>query len=200
MADFDTKTVLDVVEILKGLKTLLADNPNPYLPVYSALGGAFVGAIATFFPNYMIECLKTRRERKSLTLAIYAEIKATLELMRLRSYVEDAKNLITKLREGVIPPTTYQIIFPDDYCIVYKNNISKIGILDPNLQIHIVQFYQLLEGVIQDVKPGGLLNSKPSGVDIFESVLAVTEQMIEHGSMIIKKIENIYGLYTGTVK
>ena len=47
MAEVTTETALNVIEILKGIKTLLAKS-DPYLPVYSALGGAFLGAVATF--------------------------------------------------------------------------------------------------------------------------------------------------------
>lgn len=191
MSDIDTKTVLNVIEILKGLKGLLADT-NPYLPVYSAIGGAFVGAISTFIPAIIIEHFKTRREKKSLTFAIYAEISATLRLIEFRQYIENVQIIIQRLKQGAIPNDTYQIIVPDDYCLVYKSNIPKIGTLDSSLQIQIVQFYQLLEGVIQDVKPGGLLNATPQGPEQFESVLKVSEHMIHLGRELIGKIEKQY--------
>jgi hypothetical protein len=193
MSEIDTKNVLNVIEILKGLKGLLADT-NPYLPVYSAIGGAFIGAISTFIPAIFIENLKARRDRKSLTFAIYAEISATLKLIEFRQYIEHIHVVIQRLKQGIIPNATYQIIVPDDYCLVYKSNISKIGTLDSNIQIQLVQFYQLLEGVIQDVKPGGILNATPQGLEQFESVLKVSEQMIHLGSELMKKIEKQYNI------
>ena len=195
MSEVDTKTVLNVIEILKELKTLVTDS-NPYLPVYSAIGGAFVGAVSTFIPAIIIEYFKNRREKKSLTFAIYAEVSATLKLIEFRNYVKNVQDIIKKLKTGLIPNETYQIIVPDDYCLVYKSNIIQIGVLAPELQIPIVQFYQLLEGVIQDVKPGGLLNSSPQGIDAFTSVLAVSEQMIQLGNELMGKIQKRYKVNT----
>ena len=191
MPEVDTKTVLNVIEILKELKTLVSDS-NPYLPVYSAIGGAFVGAVSTFIPSIIIDYFKAKRERKSLTFALYAEVSATIKLIEFRQYIENVQDIIEKLKTGSIPSDTYQIIVPDDYCLVYKSNITKIGALAPELQIPIVQFYQLLEGVIQDVKPGGLLNSSPQGLESFTSVLMVSKQMIQHGNELIKRIQKLY--------
>jgi len=115
MADVDTQTVLNVVEILKGVKSLLGQQ-NPYLPVYSALGGAFVGAVATFIPNSMIALCKERRERKSLTLALYAEIQAVTELIRARAYVENIRNIINDMHKWA-------------HCKRYISNYSARGIL-----------------------------------------------------------------------
>lgn len=195
MADLDTQTVLDTIEILKSLKSLLRDQ-SPYLPVYGALGGAFVGAVSAFIPNYITARLKERRERKSLTLAIYAEIKATIELIRVRSYLQSVRGIIEGMNRGLIGPTTFQIIVPDDYCIVFKNNVSKIGILDPDLSVKVVQFYQLLEAVIQDVRPSGLLNTSPQGEAPFRELLMIGEQMLALGQETISSIEKTYRLET----
>lgn len=195
MADLDTRTILDTIEILKSLKTLFSDQ-NPYLPVYSALGGAFVGAVSAFIPNYITARLRERREKKSLTLAIYAEIKATIELIRVRSYLQSVQGIIEQMNRGLIGPTTFQVIVPDDYSIVFKNNVSNIGILDPDLQVKVVQFYQLLEAVIQDVKPGGLLNISPQGENPFRELLVIGEQMLTLGQETISLIEKTYRLRT----
>lgn len=191
MAEVTTETVLNVIEILKNLKTLLTDT-NPYLPIYSALGGAFIGAVSTFIPTSITNFINNRRERKSLTFAIYAEISATVELISLRGYVGDIKSLLEKMRNGSIQHAIFQIIVPEDYCIIYKNNVTHIGKLDPNLQVSIAKFYQLLEATIQDVKPGGLLNQAPQGVRAFEELLFITEEMLSLGKKTMKQVEKTY--------
>jgi len=76
--------------------------------------------------------------------------------------------------------------------MIYKNNASNIGIINPQLLISIVQFYQLLEAVIQDVKPGGFLNVAPRGIAPFRELLAIGEQMLALGERATSEIERIY--------
>ena len=191
MSEVNTKSILDVLEILTELKALITDQ-NPYLPVYSALGGAFIGAVSTFIPTTIIEYFKTRKEKKSLTLAIYSEISAILEIISFREYIKNIKTIIQKFENKSISDATFIIIIPDDYAIVFKNNISKIGIINPLLQIDIVTFYQLFEAAIQDVKPEGMLNNSPKGIDTFKELLSITEQMIICGKNIVRQVENLY--------
>ena len=191
MSEVNTKSILDVLEIVTELKALITDQ-NPYLPVYSALGGAFIGAVSTFIPTTIIEYFKTRKEKKSLTLAIYSEISAILEIISFREYIKNIKIIIQKFENKSISDATFIIIIPDDYAIVFKNNISKIGIINPLLQIDIVTFYQLFEAVIQDVKPEGMLNNSPKGIDTFKELLSITEQMIICGKNIVRQVENLY--------
>ncbi len=65
MSDIDTKTILETVEILNGVKSLFATS-NPLLPVYSALGGAFVGAVSGIIPTTISNILKSEANSKKL--------------------------------------------------------------------------------------------------------------------------------------
>lgn len=87
MAQLEPKSILETIEIIRAVKSLFVEQ-NPYLPMYSALGGAFIGAVSAFFPNHLINRIKNRNEKRSTTLQIYAEIKATLELASHRKYIE----------------------------------------------------------------------------------------------------------------
>ena len=191
MPETTTKSILDVLAILKEIKALIMSQ-NSYLPVYSALCGAFVGAVSTFIPTTIIDHFKTRKEKKALTLALYSEISAILRIISIRNYVKNIKTIIQKFESKSISEDTFIIIIPDDYALVFKKNISRIGIINPLLQIDIVTFYQLFEAVIQDVKPGGMLNNSPKGFDVFKEVLSITEQMINCGKKIVEQIENLY--------
>lgn len=192
MSDIDTKTILDVVEIMRAMKSLLGTTANPYLPVYSALGGAFVGAVSTFIPTIIAARLKDKKDSKAMTLAIYAEIKAVLEIMQTRSYIENIQKIVAMMESGVSNSYTLQIIIPDEYCAIYKNNSANIGIINPLLLVKVVKFYHLLDAVIQDVKPGGILNNTPRGVEPFKELITIGTHLATLGQEIVSEIENQY--------
>lgn len=186
----DTQTILEAVGIIREIKSLFAET-DPYFPVYAALGGAFVGAVATIIPTSIVNWLATRKERKSTALQIYAEIGSYLEVIKHRKYIEDLEQIVQKLKTTG-GSNTYQIQVNDERFIIFKNLIGKLGLLNPDLQIKIVQFYQFLEAIIQDVKPGGMLNSQPTGLKAFEEALYIAKQVNYLGEEIIKLISKKY--------
>lgn len=192
MSDVDTKNILDLVEIMKGMKSLLGTPPNPYLPVYSALGGAFIGAVSTFIPTTIAARLKDKKDRKSMSLSIYAEIKAVLEIIQARSYIENIKTIVAAMERGDITSNTLQIIIPDEYCAIYKNNSANIGIIEPLLLVKVVKFYHLLDAVIQDVKPGGMLNNIPRGIEPYKELITIGTHLSSLGQEIVSEIETKY--------
>lgn len=111
MADLDPKTVLETIELIRAVKSLFIEQ-SPYLPMYSALGGAFVGAVSSFFPNYIIAKLKDRKDRRSTTLQLYAEVKATIELAEHRSYIQQMERVAEAFNSKQITSYTYQIQVP----------------------------------------------------------------------------------------
>lgn len=188
MAELEPKTILDTIEIIRAVKSLVAEQ-NPYLPVYSALGGAFIGAVSSFFPNYLINRIKERNEKRSTTLQIYAEVKATLELADHRKYIEQLERICAALRQQPGSSSTYQIQVPEDRYIVFNNSLPRLGTLDVDLQVKVVEFYQLLEAVIQDVKPGGLLNVPPVPLEAFEEVIRISKRARQLGDEILAIVE-----------
>ena len=50
-----------LTEALKMLGEMIESKPNEWLPVYAALGGAIAGAVASFFPTFI---LQRYREKK----------------------------------------------------------------------------------------------------------------------------------------
>ncbi len=197
MSDIDTKTILEVAETLTTIKTLFASS-EPLLPVYTALGGAFIGAVSGIIPTTITSIIRDRKNKKSVTLAIYSEIKVNIELCEHRKYLNTFKNIIEQLQlnEGATHPL--QIEISDDRFQVYKSQLSKLGSLDSNIAISIVRFYQLLEAVIQDVKPGGSLSAGEHGLASYENTLSLAEQAFEVGYETLKLIEIKYGINTKT--
>ena len=185
------QSILNVIEIIKEIKLLLAVQ-NPYLPVYSALGGAFVGAVSAFIPNYLISKCKERSEKRSTTLQLYAEIKSILELIKLRQYVEAVTNIVNELKQGGKGSYQLQIQFQEERFVVYRNNLPKLGLIDYDLQLKIVEFYMLLEAIIQDVKPGGILNTMPGRLFEYENILNITIRAVNVADSTVRLIEDRY--------
>ena len=191
MDQLEPKTILETIEIIRAVKSLFVEQ-NPYLPMYSALGGAFIGAVSAFFPNYLINKIKDRNEKRSTTLQIYAEVKATIELAEHRKYIEQLERVEEAFVRKEITSHTYRIQVPEDRFPVFKSSLIRLGLLDVDLQVKVVEFYQLLEAVIQDVKPGGLLNVKPAPVEAFQEALRIMKRAKQLGSDIQAIIEKRY--------
>lgn len=188
MADFDPKTVLETIELIRAVKSLFIEQ-NPYLPVYSALGGAFVGAVSSFFPNYIISKMKYRNDKRSTTLQLYAEVKAIIELAEHRKYIQQLERLVEAFNSKEIVSCTYKIQVSDDRFPIFKSSLDRLGMLEVDIQIKVVEFYQLLEAVVQDFKPGGLLNVKPATVEAFEEALRISKRARELGGEILSLVE-----------
>ena len=188
MAELDPKAILASIEVIRAVKSLFVEQ-NPYLPMYSALGGAFVGAVSSFFPNYIINKLKDRKEKRSTTLQIYAEVKATIELAEHRNYIQQLERVVEAFNSKQISSYTYQIQVPEDRFPIFKSSLDRLGVLDVDIQVKIVEFYQLLEAVVQDVKPGGLLNARAAPMEAFQEALRITKRARQVGSEILAAIE-----------
>lgn len=191
MADISLETVQSTIQLIKDIKVLFAPQ-DPYLPFYTAIGGALVGALSSIFPSFISSWIKDKRDRKAMSLQLYAEVKAILEVAEARQYANALRQIVSSLKSGQISDRIYQIQLPDDRFPVYKNSLSNLGLLSVDLQVPIVSFYQTLEAIIQDIKPGGVLNDTPVGLAEFSEVLALLEKAEELGAEIVNLIECEY--------
>lgn len=199
MADIDPKTVLETIELIRAVKSLFVEQ-NPYLPMYSALGGAFVGAVSSFFPNYIIGKLKDRKDKRSTTLQLYAEVKATIELAEHRNYIQQLERVVEAFNSKQITSYTYQIQVPEDRFPIFKSSLDRLGMLEVDVQVKVVEFYQLLEAVVQDVKPGGLLNARPAPAEAFQEALRITKRARQLGGEILTIIEKHHRIPISSVR
>lgn len=193
MPDISLETVQSSIQLIKDIKTLFVVQ-NPYLPVYSAIGGAAVGAMASVIPTFINSWFKDRRDRKVLSFQLYAEVKATLEVAETRQYANQLRQIVSSLKSGKFPSYSYQIQVPDDRFPIYKNSLGNLGLLDINLQVPIVSFYQTLEAIIQDVKLGGILNASSGGFAEFSEVLELVEKAEKLGSEIVGLMKCKYSI------
>ena len=99
MTDISLETVQSSIQLIKDIKTLFVVQ-NPYLPVYSAIGGAAVGAMASIIPTSINSWFKDKRDRKVLSFQLYAEIKAALEVAEARQYANQLRQIVSLLKSG----------------------------------------------------------------------------------------------------
>lgn len=172
----------DIAELLSLLKDLLSQRPNEWLPVYAAIGGAFVGAVSSFFPIIIVEVFKNRKESRQIEKSMIVEISALLEVIEAREYLDEFKKIIEKIKsDPEIESFSLTIDVPTHYSRIYQENCNRIGIIDSNKAAKIVRFHQLIDAVVQDVKPGGVL-SNGAEVDFFVSTARILEQALEIGN------------------
>jgi hypothetical protein len=176
------------LQILQGLKTILGQQ-NPWIPVYAAIGGALVGAIAAIFPNIIIESIKQRREVKALTSSIVLEVSAILTTIKHRKYIESL--------ELTVPGTrmTFRVVVPDNLFSIYHANLDRVGQIDPRIREKVVTFYHLVEAVIHDIKPGGLLNSYEAGMETWNDTAESFREAVRVG----REIEHIWATHNKRV-
>ena len=176
----DLDDLQKTIQILQGLKTLLGQQ-NPWIPVYAAIGGALVGAISAIFPNMIIERLKERRAVKALTGSIVCEVSAILAIIERRRYLEAFEEAIEALRSMPGTVRTFQVIVPDNYFKIYHANLDRVSQIDRSIRDKVATFYQLIEAVIQDVKPGGMFSISGQGIDAYNETTSILRQAIELG-------------------
>jgi len=129
----------------------------------SELLGALVGAGATIAvavagaAGVVINGrLEHRREKAAIKGALFAEVRALCCIIEGRRYREDlaASALhIQKTKEAI----AFTVPVPEHYCSIYRTHLSSVGTLSPEDAAAIVRFYQLVDSVVRDVTPGGVI-------------------------------------------
>jgi hypothetical protein len=117
----------------------------------AALAGSF-GFLAAWVPNAFLEKKRRQHDAHSLRSALIAEMVAMSKIIRSRRYIEALRS--ASEAEGA---TRFSVNVPADYALVYKANVTKLGLLDAKDAACIVHSYKLLESVVQDVTSGGVL-------------------------------------------
>jgi hypothetical protein len=155
-------------------------------PAITAIIGTVVGALAAGIPLFFTELYKGRKEAAQIKASLVAEIEGLVEIIEYRGYLknlQDSCEYLKKQPNGQI--CTYRVLVPNHYSRIYQSNSNKIGFLDPNTAKKIVQFHQLIDAVIQDVVPGGLLH-EGSGLSSFAKATDILARALRIGKEISK--------------
>lgn len=187
VSDAATQTI----ELLKQAKPLF-EGPDPYLLTLIAIFGTVLGALASFFPMYWHSKSQRKQLRNSVAAQIYAEVKATLHVEQHRGYIRSIKEIVGAFERGEIDGFTYQVQVPEERFVIYNANIQNLSLLDGSLQVKVVTLYQLMEAVVQDIKPGGVLNVTPAGHTQFSELLSILLNIRGLADEVLASIESQY--------
>lgn len=183
----DTQQLLEVAQTIEILQPMFADDKNQWLPVIAAIGGAFVGSISTFFPNYLLEFRKSKRERQSVETALVSEVSALLDVIKHRGYIEDLESNVHFLEQNPKEKEIFSVKIPDHYSRIYQENISKIGLVRPDLSSKIIRFHQLIDAAVQDISVGGFIADTGGDLQAFNELLQLFRTAREVGLEIVKE-------------
>lgn len=171
----------NLAEVISLLKDVTSPPANEWLPLYAALGGAITGALASFFPTLFLESRRESREAKRIQSAVLTEIVALLEIIEHRRYLDSVQEVITYLETQSQETTyTFTAIIPDHYSRIYQENCSNIGVIETQIAKNIVIFHQLIDSVVQDVKPGGVV-SQGANIEAFRELKRIFNRAIQIG-------------------
>jgi hypothetical protein len=191
MLDMEPINHLQTIELLKAAKPLFASG-DAYLVAGAGALSAVAGVLVAYLTNRWTVSGQRETTRKSTAFQIYAEISATLEVEQYRGYSTSIRDLL-KASEGQDDfKGIYQVQVPDERFIIFKANLANLGLLPPKLQSDIVLLYQLLEAVVQDIKPGGLLNLEHVGREPFVELLCLMDKSRRIAYEILAQIEKLY--------
>jgi hypothetical protein len=177
----DPKQLTEAMETAQLVKSILGPQRNEWLPVIAAVGGALVGGLVTIVPNYLIELSKRKNECRAVTSALLAEVRALLTIIEHRKYIESFRQITLQLESN--PSSTYKISVkvPVHYSRVYQAHIDRLGLINPQQAAKIIEFHQLLDSVVQDIEPSGLIAEQGGNAEAFEQLIAISESAIRIG-------------------
>jgi len=155
-----------------------------------ALGGVLLGGVVQFVISRCENSRLIKQNRVGVAHQIYAEISAILEIIDKRQYIVDL-TARTKLMQAGVIYQPYIISITSDVSPIYKANLSKLSLLDAQLQTQIVIFYKFLDALIEDVKVGGTFSSGLT-LDACLEFLSLADDMVNTGENIKKTLKSTF--------
>ena len=81
--------------------------------------------------------------------------------------------------------TVLSVDVPLHYSRVYQENCKNIGVISNEVASEIIIFHQLIDAVVQDIKPNGAFSSGAT-LETFEQMLKIFEQALSVGRKLSK--------------
>lgn len=152
------------------------------MEINTAILVALISAVISFIVQLYFKKMEYSHSAKTIEKAILAEISAIILVIEKRKFCEVFEEIIKAYNDTPSRKYELTIKIQNDIFPVYSNNIDKIGSVDSKKISQIVMFYSLLNSVIQNVIPGGVLND-PSIIDKSEHFTESYSILIQAFSM-----------------
>lgn len=178
------------IELLKAAKPLF-DGGEITAAAVGAIT-AVVGVSLGHLCNIHLASKQRNHLKKSTAFQIYAEVKAILEIESYRGYAAGLEEVMSDFGAGRRGDLFFMVQVPDDRFLIFKANLSNLGLLPPALQTRVVLLFQLLEAIVQDIKPGGLLNTRPLELIAFAEAVTLIGRAKRVANELLADIERLY--------
>jgi hypothetical protein len=108
-----------------------------------------------------------------------------LAIIESRKYV-DGLNECLEIFESD-PEKTIKLVvrIPMHYSRVYQSHVDRIGVIDPDFASKVIRFHQLIDAIVQDVTPGGVIAEHGGGKPEFEQLAQILTAAIEIGKSLL---------------
>ena len=155
------------------------------ISVSDAIIVAFFSAGISFIIQFFFKWYDHKHNASSFELSVIAEVEAMLNIIDKRKYREALESgiVVSHLTEKGL---SLQIDIQENYCPIYYSNLDKISLLSKDKVKDVVQFYSILASLVQDVKPGGILNSEQPDTEDYQECLQLLNEAVILGKRIIK--------------
>ena len=132
---------------------------------------------------------QAKNERLSVRSAFLSEVAALIEIVEIRGYLQDLRQA-EKLLKASDPAYLAQLDIEDlrfsvpisnEYNMVYRANLERLGGLSSIEAKQLVRFYQLTDSVRADITEGGVLYMGTKNPAAFQKAADLIEKAIEIG-------------------
>jgi len=110
----------------------------------------------------------------------------------VRRYRADVARVVAAFLSGQLTaPFRFEVSVPPHYSRVYQAHIEKLGALHVEHASDLIEFHQLLDSIVQDVSPGGLVAKEGGGREAFEQLLELFDAAIKAGERFVERASKI---------
>lgn len=116
----------------------------------SGLSGSLIGAFGSYFVTKKLSIFNRNNEKVSIESSLATEALSIYEAWEMRELLDMFKTFLEpsnfNVQKWPMPITRH---VPQGLGVIYKANISKIGDVNPELAINIIQLHQMANAIEQ---------------------------------------------------
>ena len=114
-----------------------------------------VGAVLAGLFQTLTDICNRKREAEAILTAIASEVDSICRLIEHQGYLEATQDVANDVSGGLWDGASYVIDIRENYFSLYEGLSSKLGLLDPDQVVKIVNFYAYCKSAIDSSRPDG---------------------------------------------
>lgn len=162
-----------------------------YLPLIGVVVGGVFAIAGGFASNVWHEHSRERKQKYALALAFQGEVRALLEIIEKRKYIEGLRAAKAQT-EATGKTQPYHFRARRKYFSVFDANVGQIGLLKPPLSELVARFYTQANSILEDMEMFEEVDPatvNPSvAIAAYEEVLSIFEDTVTVGKKIVNEV------------